>query len=134
MKKRFLIVVLFLLSLFVLSLCVSCSKEPVSGSETLSPEPTARPTLGVFMEEDITRLDKDNRIEWKDVAEIYLGTKQEDVIRRLGFPNKIVGSGFFIVQYQCINGNYVMIWYEWRENEEWKGYVVESIMADDAPF
>ncbi|MDO4316964.1 MAG: hypothetical protein Q4C48_02035 [Lachnospiraceae bacterium] len=134
MKKRLLITNLLLLSLPALFLCGGCSKEPASGSETLSPEPTARPTLGVFMEEDITRLDKDNRIEWKDVAEIYFGTKQEDVIRRLGFPNKIVGSGFFIVQYQCINGSYVMIWYEWRENEEWTGFVVEAIMIDDEPF
>ena len=133
-EKRFLLVSLFLLSLLVSLFFTACSKEPSSGREALSPAPTARPTLGVFTEEDILREDKDNRIEWKDVAEIFIGTKQEDVIRRLGFPNEDVGSGFFIVEYQCVNGDYVRIWYRRQESEEWTGFVVDCIMIDDEPF
>ncbi|MDO4316967.1 MAG: hypothetical protein Q4C48_02050 [Lachnospiraceae bacterium] len=125
---------LFLLSLLALFLCVGCSKEPASGSETLSPEPTAFPTLSMFTEQGVMRMDKDNRIEWKDAAEIPLGTKREDVVRRLGLPNEDVGSGCLIDQYQCVNGDYVRIWYGRQESEEWTGFVVESIMIDDEPF
>ncbi|MDO4316965.1 MAG: hypothetical protein Q4C48_02040 [Lachnospiraceae bacterium] len=134
MKREIAIIGSFciLVSLLLAGICFR--EELFPDGTDAAVQPTARPTLGVFTEEDITRLDKDNRIEWKDVAEIYLGTKQEDVIRRLGFPNENVGSGHFIDQYQCVNGDYVLIWYRRQESEEWTGFVVESIMIDDEPF
>ncbi len=140
MNKRFLISSFYLLSLSLLFVCVGCNKESPAGkessvgSEAFSPTPTVRPTLGVFTEEDTVRVDKDNQIEREDIAEIFLGDKQEAVIRRLGFPNEVVGSGHYIVQYRCSNGEFLQLWYDWEKNEGWEGFVVCKIVLDDEPW
>lgn len=140
MNKRFWISSLCLLPLLLLFVSVGCTKESPAGKEPpvsrepLSPTPTARPTLGMFTEEDTVRVDKDNQIEREDIAGIFLGDKQEAVIRRIGFPNEVVSSGHYIVQYRCSNGEYLQLWYDWEKNEGWEGFVVCRIVLDDEPW
>ncbi|MDO4316968.1 MAG: hypothetical protein Q4C48_02055 [Lachnospiraceae bacterium] len=90
----------------MLSLCVGCSKEPASGSETLSPAPDK------FTAGDIFREDEANRVEWENAEEIRIGTTQAAVIRLLGFPNNAEEN---CAQYYTADGEYIMIYYWQRQ-------------------
>lgn len=108
---------LFLLSLPVLFLCVGCSKEPASGSETLSP------ALDKFTAEDIFREDEANRIERKDLEELHTGASREDMIRCLGLPNR--WDGELVANYYCTNGEYVHIVFGWKVSDDGEDYEYE---------
>ncbi|MDO4316966.1 MAG: hypothetical protein Q4C48_02045 [Lachnospiraceae bacterium] len=134
MKKKLAIIgsLCILAVLLVAGICFR--KELFPDGKDAAAQPTARPTRAVFTENDVMRVDKENRVEREVVALISPGTKQEEVVRWLGFPNEARIADQYIAEYSCTNGEYFWIRYEWKTEEGWEGYAVDSIRITSKPY
>lgn len=138
MKKRALVIGGVCVLALALFLGIYFRDKLFSDSRKADVQPTPRPTRAVFTEDDVMRVDEENRIEREAVFLLFPGSKQEEVVRWLGFPNTAGADLYFtdqyLVEYYCTNGEYIWIRYEWKTEEGWEGYVVESIRITDTAY
>lgn len=81
-----------------------------------------------------TYIDPSNVVFEGELKQLSVGMTYAEVIQRIGKGNRVVGSGLFILEYKCSNGQYLLIWLQHDAENSEDSYYLDAFRLVDEPW